>query len=218
LGLAVCAGAIVATPDAKRRLAAQESTLGADYTKPKRHFKIDRPADLSGAEALTVYMRIIEDMTAGYRLSGDETAGAYRTWRRYNKSPFRSATHGQRFVNNYGNALAKAYGQYENAGEMPVGAILAKDSFAVTARGDVFSGPLFLMEKMPVGFNPKSRNWRYSMIMPDGSLFGITNGEGSARVEFCITCHETAGAKTDHLFFLPKKYRVRILSLEPQDE
>jgi hypothetical protein len=209
---------IVGTPEAGHRAAAQEPALDEDYKKPKRHFKIDRPADLSGAAALTVYKRMIDDMTAGYRLSGDESAAAYRTWRRYNKTPFRSATHGQRFVNNYGNALAQAYGRYEQAGELPEGAVLAKDSFAVTARGDVYSGPLFLMEKMPRGFNPESRDWRYTMIMPDGSLFGRTKDEGSARVEFCITCHETAGAENDHLFFMPENQRVRILNLQPRDD
>ena len=218
LGLAACAGVFLSASDGGRRAAAEEPALREEYEKPKRHFKVDRPADLSDAAALTVYMRVIDDMTAGYRLSGDESTGAYRTWRRYNKAPYRSSTHGQRFVNNYANALAKAYGRYENAGDMPKGAVLAKDSFAVTARGDVFSGPLFLMEKMPAGFSPKSRDWRYTMIMPDGSLFGRTKGEGSGRVEFCITCHATAGAENDHLFFVPKVQRVRIFSLQPQDD
>ena len=218
LGLAVCAWVFVLASDGGRRAAAQEPALSEEFEKPKRHFKVDRPADLSGAAALTVYMRVIDEMTAGYRLSGERSAGAYRNWRRYNKTPYRSATHGQRFVNNYANTLAKAYGRYEGAGDLPVGALLAKDSFAVTARGDVFSGPLFLMQKMPAGFSPDSRDWRYTMIMPDGSLFGRTKGEGSGRVEFCITCHKSAGAKNDHLFFVPKEQRVRIFSLQPQDD
>jgi hypothetical protein len=215
LGLVACALVLVSAPDGGRRATAQEPALREELEKPKRHFKVDRPADLSDAAALTVYMRVIDDMTAGYRLSGDSSAGVYRTWRRYSKTPYRSSTHGQRFVNNYANALAKAYGGYEDAGDMPEGAVVAKDSFAVTARGDVFSGPLFLMEKMPAGFNPDSRDWRYTMIMPDGSLFGRTKGEGSGRVEFCATCHQTAGADNDHLFFLPKEYRARIYRLQP---
>lgn len=218
LGLAACAGVFLSVSDGGRSAAAEEPPLREDFEKPKRHFKIDRPADLSDAAALTVYMRVIDDMTAGYRLSGDESAGAYRTWRRYNKAPYRSSTHGQRFVNNYANALAKAYGRYEDAGVLPAGAVLAKDSFAVTTRGDVFTGPLFLMEKMPAGFSPKSGDWRYSMIMPDGSLFGRTKGEGSGRVEFCITCHATAGTENDHLFFLPREQRVRTFGLQPQEE
>ena len=92
---------------------------------------------------------------------------------------------------------------------MPQGAILAKDSFAVTEIGDVFSGPLFVMEKMQPGFNPASADWRYTMIMPDGSLLGTTNGDGSARVKFCVTCHEVVRADRDHMFYVPKGLRVQ---------
>ena len=60
-------------------------------------------------------------------------------------------------------------------------------------------------------FSPAGRDWRYTMIMPDGSLFGTTNGDGSARVEFCVTCHRAAGDDRDHLFFLPQEYRRRFL-------
>ena len=101
---------------------------------------------------------------------------------------------------------------------MPAGAVMAKDSFAVTARGDVFLGPLFVMEKMPEGFNARSGDWRYTMIMPDGSLFGRTKGEGDKRVEFCITCHLSVAAENDHLFFVPEATRVRFFELEPQQQ
>ena len=117
--------------------------------------------------------------------------------------------------NNYANGLANAYGR-QGAGPMPEGAVLAKDSFTVTGQGDVFTGPLFLMEKMEPGFSPEGRDWRYTQIMPDGSLFGTTNGEGSDRMEFCVTCHATAGEPADHLFFVPDKYRMRFLLLEQE--
>jgi len=150
-------------------------------------------------------------MVAGYRLSGDPVAQSYRSWRRYNSAPYRSSQHGERFVNNYGNEEATAYRRFEEASILPVGAVLVKDSFAVTQRGDVFGGPLFIMEKMPAGFDPEARDWRYTMIMPDGSLFGRTGGEGDARMRFCVACHKTAGDAHDHLFFLPKPQRVRFL-------
>jgi hypothetical protein len=180
--------------------------------KPSQHFRVERPAGLTGADALTIYNRILDDMVAGYRLSALSFADRYRTWRRYNTVPYRSAQHGERFVNNYANDAAKDYRHFEASGEMAAGSVLIKDSFAVTKRGDVFSGPLFVMEKMPPGFNLASRDWRYTMIMPDGSLFGSTNGEGSDRVEFCVTCHKLAGGQNDHLFYIPKRYRVRFLN------
>lgn len=182
-----------------------------DDLVPERHFRVERPAELTGADALTIYERILDDMIAGYRLSALPQAESYRHWRRYNSYPYRSAQHGERYVNNYANPVAKAYGDFEDSGPLPVGSVLVKDSFTVTARGDVFSGPLFVMEKMPAGFSPRRRDWRYVMIMPDGSLFGMTGGEGDARVDFCSDCHALAGDGQDHLFHVPQNFRIRFL-------
>ncbi len=194
--------------------AAEEGQAAPELARPTRHFRVERPADLSDADALTIYDRILDDMIASYRLSRLPYAESYRTWRRYNTAPYLSSEHGNRYLNNYANALADAYGKYEDVGTLPEGAVVAKDSFTVTDRGDVFTGPLFVMEKMPPGFNPAGRDWRYTMIMPDGSLFGTTNGDGAARVEFCVTCHREAGDDRDHLFFLPKQHRRRFLDVE----
>ena len=194
--------------------AAQDGAEPAiDFAHPTRHFRVPNPARLSDADALSIYDRIRDDMVSAYRLSRDPVASQFHSWRRYNRAPYLSATHGDRYINNYANAEAKTYGQ-RGAGPMPAGAVLAKDSFTVTRQGDVFSGPLFLMKKMPPGFSAKTRDWRYTMIMPDGSLFGTTDGEGGERVEFCATCHATAGAAADDLFFVPEKYRVRFLQLD----
>ncbi|MFQ5984649.1 MAG: cytochrome P460 family protein [Alphaproteobacteria bacterium] len=133
----------------------------------------------------------------------------YQEWARYSTRPYVSATHGGRFVQNYANVVAKAYGKYEDAGRMPVGAILAKDSFLVQ-NGRVAPGPLFVMEKMRAGFNEASGNWRYTLVMADGRVVGTTNGEGSQNVAFCAGCHMgLTGEETDSLFFLPDEYRVQ---------
>ena len=188
----------------------------AEIARPTRHFKVDRPADLADADALTIYDRIVEEMVAAYKKSGDPYTEIYRTWRRYNTTPYLSATHGNRYVNNYANERANAYGKAEQAGTLPEGSVLAKDSFEVTDRGDVLTGPLGLMEKMVPGFNPEGRDWRYTMIMPDGTLFGTTKGENSERVEFCMDCHIAAGDDQDHLFFVPQAYKTRFLNLEEE--
>lgn len=183
-----------------------------EIARPTRHFQVEWPAELAGADALTIYNRIRDAMVAVYRTSGNPHATIYATWRRYNVTPYLSATHGQRYVNNYANPQAMAYGKAEEAGTLPEGSILAKDSFEVTDRGDVLTGPLALMEKMEPGFNPASRDWRYTMIMPDGSLFGTTNGERSEHVEYCVNCHLSAGDDHDHLYFVPKPHRVQFLN------
>ncbi len=180
----------------------------ADLERPQKHFTLENPAGLKGNDAEAIYVRLKRDLVAAYGLSGESYALRYADWRRYNTAPYRSAQHGERFVNNYANEAARRYGLFESSGPMPAGAILAKDSFAVTEAGDVFSGPLFVMEKMPPGFNPKSADWRYTMIMPDGSLLGTTNGTGSERVAFCVTCHAQIRAANDHMFYVPAPLRV----------
>jgi len=88
---------------------------------------------------------------------------------------------------------------------MPVGAVLAKDSFAAAA-GEIFPGPLFLMKKMPTDFSNASGACRYTMVMPDGAIFGVTKGEGAERVEYCIGWH-LACERSDHLSFPLEDYR-----------
>jgi hypothetical protein len=46
------------------------------------------------------------------------------------------------------------------------------------------------------------------MVMPDGSVAGTTNGDGSAAVEFCNACHVNVAQDQDYLFFLPEDFRV----------
>jgi hypothetical protein len=170
------------------------------------HFRVAHPARLMPEEAEDIYDHLIDDMVAAYRLSGLAAATAYRKWPRFNSVPYRSSMHGSRYVNNYANMAGRDYGRFEQAKRFQVGAIVAKDSFSVDDEGDVWPGPLFLMEKMPAGFRSDSGDWRYSMVMPDGSLFGVTGGENSANVEFCIGCHAQQEDQ-DHLFFLPERYR-----------
>ena len=147
-------------------------------------------------------------MKAAYAKSGNPVATSYTEWRRYSKHAYVSATHGNRYVQNYGNLAAQAYGAFENSGIMPAGAVLAKDSFMVKANGQVSVGPLFIMEKMQAGFYADSGDWRYTMIMPNGKVFGTTKGEGSAKVEFCIGCHISVAPELDSLMLLPEEYRV----------
>jgi hypothetical protein len=183
------------------------SVLAQETPAQEEHFKVPDPAGLSPADAETVYSRISESMQSGYALSDHGEVMSYRKWDRYNTHPYRSAQHGERFVNNFANAAGNAFGNPAAAGIFPAGSILVKESFSVTKTGSVFSGPLFIMEKMPPGFLEESRDWRYSMIMPDGSLFGMTKGDGDANVTFCTGCHEMVGDTQDAVFFVPEGYR-----------
>ena len=164
--------------------------------------------ELTVAESAAAYDCIMNQMQAAYAKSGDPIAKGFQEWRRYSRTAYQSDTHGGRFTQNYANAVGRAYGAFEDSGPMPAGSQLAKDSFTVNAKGQVGVGPLFTMEKMPAGFNAESGDWRYSMIMPNGSVFGTTNGKNAAGVQFCNDCHGAVAEDQDSMFFLPDDYRV----------
>src|SRR3546814_19865281 len=90
---------------------------------------------------------------------------------------------------------------------MPPGGIIAKPSFTISPNGNVQLGPLFLMEKMEAGWHPESKNWRYTMVMPDGTVAGRTHGQNAEAVEFCVGCHASVAEVQDSLFFISSEER-----------
>ena len=181
---------------------------GTTGFRPAGHFKVENSATVGAELAAEMYDGIAPGMVAGYSDSEIPAAVSYRDWRRFNRAPYHSATHGGRFVNNYANAIgAERYGRLRADEAMPPGAMLAKDSFSVTKDGDVFAGSLFLMEKLAPGGAPDLADWRYVMITPAGGIYGDTTGRNSAKVTFCHDCHKLA-ADNDHLYYVPKKWRV----------
>ncbi len=179
---------------------------GEKELRPSGHLKIENPNQLSLDEARRVYDSIADELSAGYALSREPGALGYRKWRLYNKAPYLSATHGNRYVNNYANARAVGYGALRKGERLPEGSILAKDSFTVTSDGEIFAAALFIMEKLAPGKSPGTGDWRYVMILPDGSYFGDTEGDNAADVAYCHVCHKIK-KRDDFVFFVPKAYR-----------
>ncbi len=184
-----------------------------DY-RPKGHFAVPNPGRIDANRAEIIYQGIRGRLAFDYAQSRRPALQDYQKWLRASAKPYPSKTHGGRYVNNYANQAGAAYAAYDAAGTLPPGAVIAKDSFSVTRDGRVYPGPLFVMEKMEAGFNAPSRDWKYAMIMPDGSLFGETNGVGAENVAFCIACHAAHGSE-DHLFFVPDAVRVDWLAVPP---
>jgi len=163
--------------------------------------------DLTAAEAKSAYDCILKEMGQAYGKSGLWVAKTYAGWKRYSKVAYQSATHGNRFVQNYANPQGSRYGRFEKAGKMPAGSYLVKDSFTVSKDGKIGAGPLFVMRKMKAGFNAASGDWKYAMVMPNGAFFGETNGKNSKNMKFCIDCHITVAEDQDSMMFLPENVR-----------
>lgn len=171
------------------------------------HLAIENPAELSKDEASALYRALKKQMDRGYATAHLDQLMNYQSWPLYNDAPYISATHGQRYVNSYANRMAHNYGTLTAGDVMPRGSVLAKDSMTVTDEGKVYPGALFVMEKLPEGASPETADWRYIMVMPDGSLFGDTMGDRADSVAYCHRCHEVA-ADRDYTFFVPEEYRT----------
>jgi hypothetical protein len=152
---------------------------------------------------------VINEMKAAYGKSGLSAAKNYTNWRRYSRVAYVSGTHGNRFVQNYANDKGRSYGAFEKSGVMPVGAVLAKDSFSVTGAGKIGIGPFFLMEKMSAGFNKDAGDWKYTLVTPNGAVMGVTNGKNSKAMDFCFECHMAVAEEQDSMMFMPEEYRTK---------
>jgi len=142
-----------------------------------------------------------------YAKSGLAETTQFFDWINVTKAPYQSSTHGDRYLVNIVNEKAKDYAKWEDAGVLPTGAIIAKPTIIGKKDGTADIGPLFLMEKMPTSWDTSSLDWKYSMVMADGSLWGQTNGKNGSGMKFCAECHNAMGEETDGLLFLPEEYR-----------
>ncbi len=183
------------------------SVLFAQTTDEDAHLAIENPAELTKDEARGHYKSLARRMARGYAAAQMDLIRNYQNWPLFNDAPYISATHGQRFVNSYANRMAHNYGTLQEGEVLPVGSVLAKDSMTVTDEGNVHPGALFVMEKLPAGTNPDTADWRYIMVMPDGSLFGDTMGNRADAVAYCHVCHE-AVADRDYTFYVPEEFQI----------
>ena len=165
------------------------------------HITIEKAADLSPDEAERIYIRLSGLMAKRYSIADVAVANEYRNWMRFNSGPYLSASHGNRYVNNFANTIGEIYGALSKGIRFPTGTILVKDSFTVTDENKAFPGALFIMEKLTSEENPETGDWRYIGIFPDGLLIGDTMGFMPDRVGYCHQCHQSR-ADFDYVFGL----------------
>lgn len=166
-------------------------------------------AEISAAEAGTLYSCLKGEMAKAYGKAGLRQISGYQSWLNIAAAPYQSATHGNRYVNNYADGHGDyRYKKFEKAGKMPQGSVLAKDSFVVGPDGKAAIGPMFIMEKMAAGFKKSTGDWKYSMIMPNGKVAGTTGGKGMS-MKFCAECHASVAPEQDYIMLLPDEARKK---------
>ncbi len=64
------------------------STISGDPRKPRRHFRVKNPKQLTPKESRNIYDDLRKSMGSGYAFSNHPVAKAYQKWRRRAVSPF----------------------------------------------------------------------------------------------------------------------------------
>lgn len=198
-----------ALPTAAVLLAAAASGLAAAPSRAG-DCAAQRPgASLTGDGAEAVYDCLSEAMKAGYdrgskRWIPEEHVARYRDWTRASRVPAAPGPHGGRFLVTWVNpAGAEAYLRYASPrGEMPVGTVIAKESFTVGPDGAAEAGPLFLMQKVEPGLSPDTNDWHYMLVAPSGAPLAVEV------MSACNACHQGSHGGSDGMAYPVPEARI----------
>ncbi len=142
-------------------------------------------ADFEQADIDRLYNCVNDSLAEGYASQGHEIGSVYRDWQVTATGPYAPGPHGDRFLLTYANETAyEDYVKYtsEEGFTMPVGSVLAKESYKLTKKGAPRRGPLFIMTKVAAGEADEFDNWVYSAVQPKGKVMKI-------KQSFCHDCH-----------------------------
>lgn len=149
-----------------------------------------KPADeMSLEDAKKAYECIGDKLYAGYQKGKKfwvpaDVVKDYRSWTVVSTAPAAPGFHGNRFLVTYVNEIGAAeYLKYAEDPTIPAGTWIAKESFAVTDKGKVRRGPLFLMQKVEAGKSPKTMDWYYMAVAPNGKPMAVNVFKA------CSECH-----------------------------
>ena len=187
-------------------LAGMLMTTGAAQAQDACTADPDEIFDLDDAAVNALYDCVRDRMAEGYAKSEDPVGSEYRSWTATATRPAVEGAHGERFLLTFANDVAaEQYLKFEEEGvQMPVGSVLAKESFKVRTKGNnkgkLAVGPLFLMTKVGLDEAPETAGWLYGGIQPNGKPMKF-------KQSFCHNCH-TAWEAQDSLAYPVEDVRV----------
>lgn len=143
--------------------------------------------DFEQADIDRLYECVESTLAENYAKEGHEIGSIYRTdYQATATGPAAPGPHGNRFLFTFANDVAyDTYVQYpsEDGFAMPVGSILAKESYKLRDDGTPRPGPLFIMTKVDAGVADEFGAWVYSAVQPNGKPMNI-------KQSFCHDCHQ----------------------------
>ena len=168
------------------------------------HCKTDvKKDDLSDEQVQALYDCIKAELREGYASQGGALTAEYSSWKAAATLPAAPGVHGKRFLFTFVNDIG--FDEYvkfsDERGPMPVGTVVAKESFNVSKKGQVKKGPLFFMTKAAAGGeSDQYGNWVYAAFSPKGKTMKI-------KQSFCHNCHK-AFEDQDALGYPVEDYRI----------
>jgi cytochrome P460 len=135
----------------------------------------------------------------------------YKSWKKVNEQPVKSASHGSTLVFTYLNKKAQpaaANGKFP----FPVGSTLVKEAFDDQGGKPGGMSKVFVMEKRAKGYDSASGDWHYAVVMPDGAVAMTGNGKAGSSTQFCGACHEAAKVN-DYVFGNGTTMKVKPVSV-----
>lgn len=147
------------------------------------------PDDLTYDEAKTVHDCLKPSLYEGYNQGGKRWIPAdyvkdYQSWGAANTAPANPGFHANRYLSTYVNEVGfETYVQYAENPTVPVGTVIAKESFSISDGGEASKGPLFFMEKVAEGVSPETDDWYYMMVSAEGQPQAVNV------VSACHECH-----------------------------
>jgi len=159
--------------------------------------------DLTDDQVQALYDCIKAELREGYASKDGALTKEYTGWKAASTLPAAPGVHGKRFLMTFVNdAGFDEYVKFsDERGPMPVGSIIAKESFNLSKKGKVRKGPLFFMTKVAAGGDAdKYGNWLYAAFSPKGKTMKIKQA-------FCHDCHGNYEDQ-DALGYPSEDYRV----------
>lgn len=147
-------------------------------------FDIEIP-DFEQADIDRLYACVNDRLPEAYGKEGHEIGSVYRSWQPAATGPAAPGPHSNRFLFTYANEIAYSdYVRYpyDDDFSMPVGSVLAKESWSLNKEGAPRLGPLFIMTKVAAGEADDFDNWVYSAVRTNGKPMEVSQS-------FCHDCH-----------------------------
>jgi len=160
-------------------------------------------ANLDSKKADEIYRENRNDLIKGYKRGDNDIAAAYTSWNAASTAPEKTGDiHSGRYMMTFVNAAG--YDEYvafkSIDANMPLGTVIAKETFMLKRAGKFRPSPLFTMEKVGLEKAPDTDGWYYGRVNAKGR--NMPTGQ-----KFCHSCH--AGFKSqDFLGYPAREVRV----------